>query len=518
MKLPLRTIDDPELIVGLVGRIGTDLKRVVSQIQVELSMLHYECVPIHLTDYIHSIKGIPPLREHPTEERYRSYIEACNHIREETGRDDYLAFIAISAIRHERKRLTGDFNNPRKRIAYIVNQLKRPEEIGLLRQVYGPLFIPISCHAHKEDRLRYMARKISADHPENPKPEPWQIEAIKLLDQDEAEEAVPHGQRVRDAFPLADLIVDASDEIATQQGLNRYFRGLFGDYKISPTRDESGANLAVVASLQSVDPSRQVGAAITNERGDVIALGCNEVPKFGGGIYWFGDDPDGRDFRIGRDENTVRKRNMVLEIVSLLRDNGYLHPTKITNETSLSGEFLDKKDALLKDTLIMDTLEFGRCLHAEMCAITDAARNGISTRNATLYTTTFPCHNCAKHVVGVGITRVVYQKPFPKSAVAELYPDSVVIDAAGVLGGGKVAFEQFVGITSNRYGVIFEKERLKNDAGFFQDWQPTTAQPATNLVIRSYLDVESGALADIESDLPEKYKAHLSSPVAKAAE
>ncbi len=208
---------------------------------------------------------------------------------------------------------------------------------------------------------------------------------------------------------------------------------------------------------------------------------------------------------------------MVLEIVSLLRDAQYLDASKITPETSLSSEFLDKTDAVLKNALIMDTLAFGRCMHAEMCAITDAARNGFSTRNATLYSTTFPCHNCAKHIVGAGITRVVYQKPFPKSAVAELYPDSVAIDSANPP-ADKVAFEQFIGITSNRYDVIFEKERLKNDAGLFQDWQPQAAQPVTNLVIRSHLEVELGALADIEARLPEKYKAHLISPVARAAE
>lgn len=518
MKVPLRTVENPELVIGLVGRIGTDLKKVVDQITLELTMLHYEAIPIHITDYIHGIKGVPVPKETPIEERYCSYISTCNFIRGETGRDDFLAFLAISAIRHHRKGVTGDFKTPPpKRVAYIINQLKRPEEVGLLRQVYGPLFIQISCHAHKENRLRYMTRKIAADHPEDTKYERWQVEAIKLLDQDEAEETVPHGQRVRDTFPLADLVVDTSNEAVAQSGLNRFFRGLFGDYKISPTRDESGANLATVASFQSLDPSRQVGAAITTENGDVIALGCNEVPKFGGGIYWHGDDPDGRDFQLGRDENTVRKRNMVLEIVSILRAKGYFDEAKITDETLLSAEFLDKKDAILKDTLIMDSLEFGRCLHAEMCAITDAARNGLSTRNAVIYTTTFPCHNCAKHIVGCGIVRVVYQKPFPKSAVAELYPDSVALDSA-VPVTQKVAFEQFIGITSNRYNVIFEKERLKDAAGFFQNWQPKTSQPATNLVIRTHLDVESGALAEIDDKLPQQYKAHLAAPVRRAAE
>jgi len=124
---------------------------------------------------------------------------------------------------------------------------------------------------------------------------------------------------------------------------------------------------------------------------------------------------------------------------------------------------------------------------------------------------------CAKHIVGAGIAKTVYQRPYPKSAVAELYPDSVVIDPTEPP-SDKVHFKQFVGITSKRYDVIFEKERLKDERGFFLEWRPGSAQPVTNLVIRSYLDVESGAIAGIEGDLPAKYKAALSSPIAKAAE
>jgi deoxycytidylate deaminase len=43
----------------------------------------------------------------------------------------------------------------------------------------------------------------------------------------------------------------------------------------------------------------------------------------------------------------------------------------------------------------MDILEFGRVIHAEMSAISDAARLGRATKDATLFCTTFPCHICA---------------------------------------------------------------------------------------------------------------------------
>lgn len=50
-----------------------------------------------------------------------------------------------------------------------------------------------------------------------------------------------------------------------------------------------------------------------------------------------------------------------------------------------------------------------RTLHAEMNAISQAARFGIPIDGATLYIKFTPCYNCAKMLVNVGIKRVVAQ-------------------------------------------------------------------------------------------------------------
>ena len=47
-------------------------------------------------------------------------------------------------------------------------------------------------------------------------------------------------------------------------------------------------------------------------------------------------------------------------------------------------------------------------IHAEMNALRYMARAGISTSGATLYITHAPCINCAKHLAGIGLTRLVY--------------------------------------------------------------------------------------------------------------
>src|SRR6266446_8909613 len=70
---------------------------------------------------------------------------------------------------------------------------------------------------------------------------------------------------------------------------------------------------------------------------------------------------------------------------------------------------------LLKGTKFMNIGEFGRTVHAEMASLMDAARRGVSVDNLTIYVTTFPCHNCAKHLIAAGIRKVVYLEPYPKS-------------------------------------------------------------------------------------------------------
>jgi hypothetical protein len=139
-------------------------------------------------------------------------------------------------------------------------------------------------------------------------------------------------------------------------------------------------------------------------------------------------------------------------------------------------------------------------MHAEMCAVTEAARIGIPVRDATLYGTVFPCHNCAKHIVGVGLKQVVYLQPYPKSYVSELYPDSIEIDPSDAPPAGKIAFRQFVGVSPARY-YLFSKERLKDDTGKIKKWEKATANPTSRQVIPQQTDVEKFALHSLRQAL-----------------
>lgn len=117
----------------------------------------------------------------------------------------------------------------------------------------------------------------------------------------------------------------------------------------------------------------------------------------------------------------------------------------------------------------MSVIEYGRCVHAEMAAIIDAARRGVSIDGCTLYTTTFPRHECARHIVAAGIRRVVYIDPHPKSLVQELYKDSIALDAP-VCDETCVVLQPFVGISPTPYLRYFNSPDRKDKLGNTVKW------------------------------------------------
>ncbi|WP_306131314.1 deaminase [Roseivivax marinus] len=105
--------------------------------------------------------------------------------------------------------------------------------------------------------------------------------------------------------------------------------------------------------------------------------------------------------------------------------------------------------------------------HAEMSALSDAARLGLAVEHSTLHVTTFPCHNCAKHVIAAGIKRVVYIEPYAKSRAYELHGDSITLNDQR---DDRVIFQHFEGISPRRYRNIFEKGSRRDSNGNLQEW------------------------------------------------
>ena len=205
-----------------------------------------------------------------------------------------------------------------------------------------------------------------------------------LIARDASEDFDFYGQHLRDTFHLADVFVDGINKQEMSQKLDRFIQAFFGRTDIAPSKEEHGMYAAKSAALRSSDLSRQVGAAIITPDGEIVTQGCNEVPKALGGTYWDLEKPDHRDVRLGLDPNEISKRELLRDLFERLSKAEMLSQKAMAlgnaaqivdalSRRAIPGDPGDK-DGPLVGSEVLDLTEYGRVVHAEMCAICDAAR------------------------------------------------------------------------------------------------------------------------------------------------
>ena len=467
-----------DIVIGLVAPIGTDLDPVCRALANSLERLGYSSHQVRLSSHLDEVRE--PFRldlNYANEQqRYEKYMTAGNDFRTAMGRGDALSMVAVGAIREFRKKSES------KKHAFILRSLKHPDEVKSLRNIYGPAFVLFSLASGRTARVRHLAKKICKTNQLFDSSEFLPV-AEQLINRDQQEPHDRMGQKVSKVFHLADFFIDV--DYGMEQAVKRLVELFLGNVFITPTRSEQGMFLAHASSWRSASLQRQVGAVIATPDGNVISVGTNEAPKPGGGLYWEGDSPDFRDFQRGGEINDDMKYRMFVEVVQRILRSGMCHPKKDDgSEHELAGENDAQKIAewLIKNeymdnTRILSVIEFGRCVHAEMAALMDAARRGAAVNNSILFSTTFPCHECARHIVAAGIKKVYYIEPYPKSLVNELYPDSIRIE--GEECGGFVSFVPFVGVAPRRYQDVFRLGDIdrKDLVTFAHNWKAEVANP-----------------------------------------
>ena len=70
--------------------------------------------------------------------------------------------------------------------------------------------------------------------------------------------------------------------------------------------------------------------------------------------------------------------------------------------------------------------ELCRGVHAEQNAIIQAAYNGVSLKDSTMYVTNQPCILCAKMIINAGIRKIVFKGDYPDEMAMELLKESGV--------------------------------------------------------------------------------------------
>ena len=335
----------------------------------------------------------------------------------------------------------GDVVKVTKKAAYLVDQLKHPDEIGLLKEAYRNNFYLLGLLRTENQRRQNLKDEQMND-----------VEIGTLIERDrKATES--HGQQVEKSLHLADYFIrniDDGEEI--NKSVVRFIKLIHGTDHITPTRDETGIYTAYSASLRSACLSRQVGAAITDEQGNILSTGCNDVPNYGGGLYNAESASDKRCYNNGkRCFNDKHKKILKGEIEEILAKKD------IPNAKDLAEEIIEESKA-------KSLIEYSRAIHAEMDAITALARSSNNnTVGKTLYCTTYPCHVCARHIVAAGIERVVYIEPYEKSLATELHGDSIY-HPDNRTADPKVLMENFEGVSPLRYAKFFRYNQARKDS------------------------------------------------------
>lgn len=475
----LKGRESQELILGFAGPIGSGVDLVVNDAKIVLEKNGYSVEVIKLSKILNELiknNTIPEAAiskdpdSNAVANRYQKLQNAGNHLREEF-KGDVLAEIAISSILTKRMKANPDAENPLdahpKKCAYLIDQLKHQDEVTLLRRVYGNLFFLVGVFCSEPQRKKNLtsAKKMGA------------ASAIRLMERDRKDD-LGHGQQLEKTLKLADLFIRntnfQSDNVQFQ--VDRFINLIHGQNGITPSQHEYGMYAAYSAGLKSACLSRQVGASITDKEGNIIATGCNDVPKAGGGLY---SERDGKsDFRCvkiegGKCFNDDYKDGIKDKITHILESQ--INELKKENDKiKIPANLAETLSTKIKEESgLRDILEFSRSVHAEMDAITSVARlGGNPTQGGILYTTTYPCHNCARHIIAAGISQVYYIEPYEKSLAEELHDDAIQHSESLSTSDEmhtklkKVDFAHFEGISPRQYQNLFYPTReRKNKKG-----------------------------------------------------
>ena len=464
--------------------MGCNVKKFQSSLESILRGYDYILEPIKISKFLeqeYEKKGKGKKISKDPFKRKKELIKMGDCLRKEKG-PDYLGKIAISNIFSLRD---DKSNKKNQKTAFLINGFKHFKEIETVRSLYGHCFFLIGLYSDIPERLHFLIKGEGMT----------EEDAEKLLEL-EQNNINKYGQKVSDSFYKSDVFIPVDSETKRDGELSRFIDLIFGHPYHTPKRDEYAMFHAYAASLRSADLSRQVGAVIVTSEGEIVAQGANDVPKFNGGQYWSDDyytGIDKRDYVRGFDSNKKKRGDILNDVIERISSNKDLKEIVNSKKNEQFKEIIRKE---FDNSEIKNITEYGRAVHAEMAALLSMSRLGIQSKGLSLFTTTYPCHNCAKHIISAGIRRVVYVEPYPKSVAKDLHDDSISDNKNEK---NKLFFEPFIGVGPRRFFDLFSltlssgDEILRSDeSGRTIDFnaQKKSVQPRIRLSINSIIDQE----------------------------
>src|SRR6267143_1470247 len=219
----------PELIIGFVGPVGIRLRDLIDQTASYLRQFKYNPVEVRLSKLFERYVGYTPLNSASEDVRILHGQKMGHQFRENIDDAAAPALAAVVAIREERSKAPGNPDKPVDATAFLLNQLKHPEEVKLLRRIYGSNFILIAAHASKESRKQNLIGRIAYSEGRVIEDDDT-AKAANIIRIDEEEQAVVGeddlGQNTRNTYPLADMFVNLELK-AGEYEINRFIDLLF---------------------------------------------------------------------------------------------------------------------------------------------------------------------------------------------------------------------------------------------------------------------------------------------------
>lgn len=462
------------LVFGITGRIGSGASFITKALMEELKAFGYKPVEIKVTkwfleqDYcclanlesnacylIQDILRIISSEDKSEDkkmsdkaQRIKNLQDKGNKLREKYNNNNILAALSTYYIAQDLIK-QNVFDNKENRYAYVIDSLKHPDEVNLLRTVFQGAFCLIGAVASDGVRKRRLQdqKQITDDE-------------FKKISKIDAGEENKNGQQTTKTILESDYFFENNYDTPEKinQECKRLLNLLFQSTIVTPRQDEYGMHLAFAAADKSACLSRQVGAAIISESGNILATGHNDVPKFGGGLYTSETMRDNRCFaKSGMCHNDLEKQRIAEEIIEKLKQR--------ENNGISEQHYENIKDILLKETRLKQLIEFSRAVHAEMDAIVTVARSATpGIIGSTMYVTTYPCHNCAKHIIDSGIKRVVFLEPYEKSLALKLHSDAIN-NPLEESRNDKVSFDNYGGVSPKKYAELFSMHKDRKDNG-----------------------------------------------------
>ena len=487
-----------EIVIALCGAVGSGVSTVSKKVDTILKTKGYTTNYIKISTLIGSTLKGDSLDEDGFK-RTEALQNQGNKLREDHG-GDLLAQLVIKEIAGQRNEQLQDDDDSSdeiiektlvgRRYATIIDSLKNPYEVELLKKVYGNMFhlFGVLCNdAQRKERLQNKGMS-----------EP---QAVQLMDRDKKEKD-SFGQQLLKTLQNADFFIrnNRPNTGALDKPIGRFIDLMLGQNNITPTINEFGMYIAESAARRSGCISRQVGAAILTKDGDIVSTGRNDVPKPNGGLY--GDDDEEDDCRCFKVHdkachNEKNKTQIYQSIEKILKE---------VLEEGTSDENIENISLQIQgDSVIKDLLEYSRAVHAEMDAITSAARIGhFPLKGTVLFSTTFPCHHCARHIVSSGIRKVYYIEPYEKSLAIKLHSDAIELNSTdGSDDSKKVIFSHFEGVAPKQYLNLFSCNNRKKE-GRLKEVNLITHKPTAATYLDTFLDYEVQVTKLVDAALANK--------------